>query len=132
MSVADPELHQDIKEFCHQLLKDKFTGTYDSQADVDRQLNTLKTYDRFQRRDPEWTAALPSSYKALETLLGKAYGAQLFKYDICSHCHSCIYRCEYENAVTCPRCTTPRFQANGRAQASMYYAPHPGVHQVAA
>lgn len=84
--------------------------------------------------DPEcvcvFTAPFPTKCKQLDRLMEKKFGTDFFVYDLCAgtvgtgrtkKCCNFIYRCEARDNKECPRCTAPRYDANGKPRKVFVY-----------
>lgn len=80
--------------------------------------------------DREVAQRVPTTFRQLARLLERAFGPVYYVYDACpgrsakKPCHL-LYRCEYKDLDSCPKCGTPRRKPNGQAALLMpYHALH--------
>lgn len=74
----------------------------------------------------EWRGQLPKSYAQALNWLEHAAASPLIAYDRCPDCEVVIYRCEFKDHTSCPRCGTARYKRGAGKdipRARLYYNP---------
>ena len=115
-------MQQWVQEWCHELLKLKVCNNMGSQEDMTRTMQLLK---RLPGVHSGLREALPGNYNAVEDIVSKLYGSEIYEYDICPKetCRGCVFRGELQHAEACPCCDTGRYKAPGIAAKTILYMP---------
>jgi hypothetical protein len=88
---------------------------------VDNALAELRI-DFLENDKPHLAEQVPATYRQLKIVLDKMYGHKHYLYDVCPEkqqdgklCFA-IYRCEFRDCESCPKCGADRYKLNSKKQ----------------